>query len=95
MDKECGKVDVEEEGVIESASIHLALKKTINTESMNAVAVDCIDPIYRNSKRTPSILLTRLKDEGIPSAYEAYLNALLTMIILTFLSNKPAFMGNA
>jgi L-fucose isomerase-like protein len=42
----------------------------------------------------PCFAYTNLRDEGIPSACEADILSLLSMIILHYLADKPCFMGN-
>ncbi|RLF20080.1 MAG: hypothetical protein DRZ82_03500 [Thermoprotei archaeon] len=83
----------------DSIRLYIAMKNFIKRYNANAVTIDCfgfMDLIYRSVKihRPPCIPLALLRDEGIPAACEADLDALMTMIILSILSGKPAFMGN-
>ena len=42
----------------------------------------------------PCFAYTNLRDEGMPSACEADIISLLSMIILNYIAEKPCFMGN-
>lgn len=88
------KVEVSEENLLKAVKLYIALKKLLKENYCNAVAVDCAEPIYFEHRVTPCLAFTLLKDEGIPASCEADLSALTAMIILMYLSNKPAFMGN-
>ena len=79
--------------------LYLAMKHFIRKYNASAVTIDCfgfIDLIYRRNKvlRPPCIALSLLRDEGIPAACEADLDALITMMIMSYISGRPAFMGN-
>ena len=88
------KVEVSEENLLKAIKLYIALKKLLKETYCNAVAVDCAEPIYFEHKVTPCLAFTLLKDEGIPASCEADLSALIAMIMLMHLSDKPAFMGN-
>ncbi len=54
----------------------------------------CTSEIPQQRKFTPCVCHSLMKDNGIPSACEEDLNALLAMTILQAAANRPAFMGN-
>jgi len=88
------KVEVSEENLLKAVKLYIALKRLLKETYCNAVAVNCAEPIYFEHRVTPCLAFTLLKDEGIPASCEADLSALIAMIMLMHLSNKPAFMGN-
>jgi len=66
--------------------------------SCNAFTVECFElcasRLADKYLITPCLLHTLLKDEGIASACEADLNALLAMRLLMSIAKKSSYMGN-
>ena len=79
--------------VQKSARFYLAIKDLLEEHGAGALAVNCI-PFVEEIQGTPCMALAKLNDEGIPSACEGDLTALMTMIFLERLANRPTFMGN-
>jgi L-fucose isomerase-like protein len=79
--------------VHKSARFYLAIKDLIEEHGAGAFAVNCI-PFLEEMGGTPCMALAKLNDEGIPSACEGDATALMTMIFLERLANRPTFMGN-
>ncbi len=77
--------------VREAAKMFLALDRILKQSGAQAVALNCIEPIF---SFRPCFPLSQLRDDGVPTACEADVSALLTMLILGYIADKPAFMGN-
>ena len=72
------------------ARLYLAMKAMLKERKANALTL-----IYGESPfPVPCLAYTYLRDEGIPAACEGDINSLLMMILLHYLAEKPAFMGN-
>jgi len=80
--------------VLKAAKVHVALSRIIEKAGAGAMAIDCIRLLSLPEPTPACLALTTLKNNGIPSACEADVTALLTMMILEYSANKPAFMGN-
>jgi L-fucose isomerase-like protein len=76
-----------------SARFHLAVKGLLKEFGAHAFAINCI-PLVEELKATPCLALVRMNDEGIPAACEGDLTALMTMIVMERLADRPTFMGN-
>ena len=77
---------------------YLAARKMMDVYDCNAFSTACHElctsEIPQKRKFTPCVCHSLMKDDGIPSACEEDLNALLAMTILQYAANRPAFMGN-
>jgi L-fucose isomerase-like protein len=87
-------IEPSESDIVESARLYLALKKILAREKANALGINCLEMMSESSAAPPCYALTRLRDEGVHAACEVDIVALLTMILLGYLSDRPAFMGN-
>ncbi|RLE71103.1 MAG: hypothetical protein DRJ43_00490 [Thermoprotei archaeon] len=88
-----------DKALVDAARLYLAMRNMLEERGATATAIDCfgfMDMVYERSGvlRPPCIALSLLRDEGIPAACEADLDALVTMIIMSAISGKPVFMGN-
>jgi L-fucose isomerase-like protein len=79
--------------LIKSARFYLAIKRLLEEYGAVAVAISCL-PFVEEMQGTPCLALMRLNDEGIPAACEGDLTALMTMVFMERLANRPGFMGN-
>jgi L-fucose isomerase-like protein len=79
--------------LIKSARFYLAIKRLLEEHGAGAVAINCL-PLVEEMQGTPCLALVRLNDEGIPAACEGDLTALMTMVFMERLANRPGFMGN-
>lgn len=82
-----------DQDLMKSARSYLALKCLLQEHGAEAVAIDCL-PYNEEIQGTPCLALLQLNDEGIPAACEGDLTALMTMIFMERLANRPGFMGN-
>lgn len=86
-------IEVADTDVQKSARFYLSIRDLLEEHGAGALAVNCI-PFVEEIGGTPCMALAKLNDEGIPSACEGDLTALMTMIFLERLANRPTFMGN-
>jgi L-fucose isomerase-like protein len=86
-------IEVADTDVQKSARFYLSIRGLLEEHGAGALAVNCI-PFVEEIGGTPCMALAKLNDEGIPSACEGDLTALMTMIFLERLANRPTFMGN-
>ena len=83
-------IEPTENDVLLVARLYLAIKSMLKERKANALTL-----IYGESPfPVPCLAYTYLRDEGIPAACEGDVNSLLMMILLHYLAEKPAFMGN-
>ena len=78
----------------EVAKTYLAMKKLLTQTSSQAISVGCLELMYACNIPAMCFSLAVLRDEGFPAGCEADASATLTMVILEYLSNRPAYMGN-
>ena len=80
--------------ILQVARVYLATGKILKKMNAQAAAVGCLEMMYSFDLEPPCFALAALRDEGIPASCEADVSALLTMLVLSYLANKPAYMGN-
>ena len=83
-------VEPEEKDLNCVARLYLVMKDLLKERNAQAITM-----AYGESPLpVPCFAYTNLRDEGIPSACEADIISLLTMVILHYIAGKPCFMGN-
>jgi hypothetical protein len=96
--KNAQETHIDKQHVKRSFEFYYAVKNLMQKHSCNAFTIECFElcasRLADKYQITPCLVHTLLKDEGLASACEADLNALLAMRVLMSLSNKSSFMGN-
>jgi L-fucose isomerase-like protein len=83
-------VEPKEEDVVAVAKLYLMMKDLLEEKKARALTM-----AYGQSPLpVPCFAYTNLRDEGVPSACEADIISLLSMIMLNYVAEKPCFMGN-
>lgn len=80
--------------VTETARLYLALNSMLKEIKANAMTINCLELMHALNGPTPCYALSKLQDSGITAACESDITALLSMMILSFLAERPALMGN-
>jgi L-fucose isomerase-like protein len=89
--KEAEKIaEPEEKDLIAVAKLYLVMKDLLKENNAQAITMG----YGENPLPVPCFAYTNLRDEGIPSACEADIISLLSMVILHYIAEKPCFMGN-
>lgn len=88
-------VEPSQRDVQEAARCYRVLKEIIQRERADAVMMNCL-PGLRHPRRhpPPCMAFMDLRDEGIPAGCQADLDATLTMMLVEYLFDKPAFQHN-
>jgi hypothetical protein len=96
--KNAEKTYIDKKHVQRSFEFYYAVKNLMQKYDCNAFTIECFElcasRLADKYLITPCLVHTLLKDEGIASACEADLNALLAMRLLMSVSGKSSFMGN-
>jgi len=89
---------VEKEYVINSVKFYVVVKRLLEKYECNAFTIPCFEICatqrLNKDKYTFCLAHSLLKEEGIPSACEADMNALFSMDILMNITNSAPHMGN-
>jgi len=93
VDRALKVVEPTDKDLEKSARFYLAMKQLIDENRAGAAAINCL-PLVEDIQGTPCMALVKLNDEGIPSACEGDLTALMTMVFMERLANRSTFMGN-
>lgn len=88
------KDEVDEKWIINLAKLDIAIRRAIETQKATAVAGCEASMALLPNEATPCMTFTWLKDEGIPAVCEADINAGIPMIMLMYIAEAPADMGN-
>jgi hypothetical protein len=89
--KEAEKIVEPEENDLKAvAKLYLVMKDLLEENNAQAVTM----AYGEGPLPVPCFAYTNLRDEGTPSACEADIISLLSMVILNYITNKPCFMGN-
>ena len=79
--------------IINAARLFLTINNIMEQRKATALAINCLE-LMDLKVPPPCYALSRLRDEGVHAACEADVIALLTMMMLGYLADAPAFMGN-
>jgi L-fucose isomerase-like protein len=83
-------VEPEEKDLVAVAKLYLVMKDLLEEKNAKAITM-----AYGQSPLpVPCFAYTNLRDEGVPSACEADIISLLSMVMLNYVAEKPCFMGN-
>lgn len=83
-------VEPEEKDLKAVAKLYLVMKDLLKEKNAHAITM----AYGEGPLPVPCFAYTNLRDEGMPSACEADIISLLSMIILNYIAEKPCFMGN-
>jgi L-fucose isomerase-like protein len=83
-------VEPEEKDVFAVAKLYLVMKDLLKGKNAKAITM----AYGENPLPVPCFAYTNLRDEGVPSACEADIISLLSMVMLNYVAEKPCFMGN-
>ena len=90
--------DMERDKVRKSVKSYYIVKKFIGANDCNAFSMPCPDVCatrrLNEEQITPCLIHSLLNEDGISSACEYDIPALLSMIVLSNFANAPAYMGN-
>ncbi|NQT72795.1 MAG: hypothetical protein HQ553_08485 [Chloroflexi bacterium] len=78
----------------EVARTYVAIENVLKKIEAQATAIGCLELMYLHGITPHCFALATLRDEGVPASCESDVSALLTMLILGYLSDKPTYMGN-
>jgi L-fucose isomerase-like protein len=92
LKKSFGKIKVSEREIRNSAKIYLAMKRLITKHKLSAITIKCFDLLDYNYSACLGMSLCN--DEGLIAGCEADIQATLTMMIVSFLTNQPCWMAN-
>ncbi len=96
--RKADRVFLEEKYVAKSMLFYNTVIRLMKKHNCNAFAIECFEfcasRLADDWNVTPCLIHTLLKDQGIPSACEADLGALLAMHMLMSLSGKSSHLGN-
>jgi len=82
------------EELAEVAGVQLALERVLERTGAQAASVSCLELMYARGKLPLCLVLATLRDAGRPAGCEADAGATLTMLMLDYLADRPAYMGN-
>jgi L-fucose isomerase-like protein len=90
--QEVGEPSADE--VYNGARMHVALEDLMRREHAQAVSVGCLEVMYTQQRAPFCFVLATLRDVGLPAGCESDAGATLTMLLLEYLADRPAYMGN-
>jgi len=83
-------IEPKEKDVTSVAKLFLVMRDLLKEKDVQAITMG-----YGESPLpVPCVAYMNLRDEGVPSACEADILSLLSMVILHYIAGKPCFMGN-
>jgi len=83
-------VEPEEKDLKAVAKLYLVMEDLLKEKNAHAITM----AYGEGPLPVPCFAYTNLRDEGMPSACEADIISLLSMVILHYIAEKPCFMGN-
>jgi len=88
-------VEPTEQDAYEAAKCYAVLKEIIRHERADAVMMNCLPGLRHPRKHVPPCMgFMDLRDEGIPAGCQADLDATLTLMLVEYLFDRPAFQHN-
>lgn len=76
------------------ARAYVALEGILRDKDAQAVSVGCLEIMYAGGHVPFCFVLAQLRDIGLPAGCEGDMTATLTMLLLEYLADRPAYMGN-
>ena len=88
-------VEPTEEDILNSARVYTTAKRLMADEQANAVSMDCLGMVTQKLIPTPPCgAWAMLQDEGITAGCEADLMGATTLMLTSYLLNRPGFMND-
>lgn len=88
-------IEPSKDEIVKSARMYLAMKRILEENKANAIAIDCLTLVYSNKlKAYPCLGFFQLNNEGLVGACEADLNSTLAMLIIRYLTGEPSFISD-
>lgn len=88
--------DLDEDSARNAVKFYYLMRKIVEDVEADAVTINCYATnLIDRIGTTPCYALARLNDEGIIAACEADFSALFNMMMVSYLTDKPCFMGDA
>jgi len=87
-----GVMEPSGEDLVNAAKVYLAMRELASKYGLSAVTIRCFDLIEHDL--TGCIGMSTCNDLGLVAGCEADLDAMLTMMIVSFLTNEPCWMAN-
>jgi hypothetical protein len=79
------------EDMLNAAKTYVVARNILEKENGDAITMDCLGPASRREIPVPCLAWARLNDEGIPAGCEADLYPTLTLMLVSYLFDKPGF----
>lgn len=80
----------------DAAKCHVALKRMVESDSADAVMMNCLPGLQHPRKHVPPCMgFMGLRDSGVPAGCQSDLNATLTLLLVQYLFERPGFQQNA
>jgi L-fucose isomerase-like protein len=92
LKKSVGEIEVAEDDIINSVKIYLAMKELISKYELSAITIKCFDLLPYNC--TACVGMSFCNNEGLIAGCEADLQATLTMMVISFITDQPCWMAN-
>lgn len=77
--------------MLNAAKTYIVARNILEKENADAITMDCLGPASRREIPVPCLAWARLNDEGIPAGCEADLYPTLTLMLVSYLFDKPGF----
>ncbi|MEW6235562.1 MAG: hypothetical protein AB1656_09270 [Candidatus Omnitrophota bacterium] len=88
-------VEPTREEIIKSSRFYLAMKKAMEEENAQGIAINCLGLFYaKKLPAYPCLGFSRLNSEGLVGACEADVQSALTMLLFQYLTGKPGFISD-
>jgi len=87
-----GVVEPSEEDLVNAAKVYLAMQELASKYGLSAITIRCFDLIEHDL--TGCVGMSMCNDLGLVAGCEADLDAMLSMMIVSFLTDEPCWMAN-
>jgi hypothetical protein len=88
-------VEPTEEDILNAARVYTTAKRLMADEQANALSMDCLGMVTQRLIPTPPCgAWSRLQDEGITAGCEADLMGATTLMLSSYLLNRPGYMND-
>jgi L-fucose isomerase-like protein len=88
-------VEPDEEEILKSARMHLALKKAMEDKKADAVTVDCLGLYYSGKLFAyPCLSFFQLNNEGSTGVCEGDTDSTITQLLIRHLTGRPAYVSD-
>ncbi len=87
-------IEPDEQVIMKSARLYLAIKRLIAKHQADAITIDCLNMFENGLDAYPCLSFFELNNEGFTGVCEGDVNSTISQLFLRYLTDKPAYVSD-